>query len=288
MNDVLKTMLKRYSCVTVNDYENALVEIVQEAALCGLWRAKFFEHAAFYGGTALRILYGLDRFSEDIDFTLLRQKAAFDLEKYIEPVQTELESLGFRVEVAKKDKSLQSDVDSAFIKADTLYHFISIETPKDIVAKTHKNKKLKIKFEVDKKPALGFKTEVKNILGPIPFSVLSLTLPDLFAGKVHALLCRAWKNRVKGRDWYDFVWYLSQGVPIGLAYLKNKLEQSGLASHAEILSPEKVKQLILSKIQTVDFDAAKRDVLPFIKDPASLKLWSANFFMDILSKLKVS
>src|SRR5438309_3791037 len=119
MNPAILSMLDRYKCVTAQDYENALKEIIQEIALLGLWRAKFYEHAAFYGGSALRILYGLDRFSEDLDFTLLRPDKTFSLASYNQAIMDELRSFGFKVEVVTKTKKIVSNIESAFIKADS-------------------------------------------------------------------------------------------------------------------------------------------------------------------------
>src|SRR5271157_4585321 len=207
MNEAIARMMARYDGRRREDYVRALREILQEIALLGLWRSKFFEKAAFYGGTALRILYGLDRFSEDLDFSLLEPKPDFDLSKYCVALQTEMRSFGFEVTIESKEKRRQSAVQSAFIKSNTLKQLVVIETAEELVRTVPRGQVLKIRLEVDTVPPPGFSTEVKYLLHPIPFPVKSYTLPDLFAGKRHALLCRRWKTRVKGRDWYDFVWF---------------------------------------------------------------------------------
>jgi predicted nucleotidyltransferase component of viral defense system len=227
MHDAIASMLSKYECRSFNDYINALREILQEVALLGLWRGKFFEKAAFYGGTALRILYGLDRFSEDIDFSLLEPLEDFDITGYAAFLQKECEAFGFDVRFEKAEKALQSPVQSAFLKANTRKQLLVIETGEDILEAIPKGKVLKIKIEVDKDPPSGFKTETRYILSPIPFSVRAFALPDLFAGKMHAILCRRWKSRVKGRDWYDLVWYAANHPQLHLFHLEQRMRQTG-------------------------------------------------------------
>lgn len=286
MHNAVGTMLKKYQCVTEADFINALKEIFQEIALLGLWRAKFFEHAAFYGDTALRILYQLDRFSEDMDFSLLVPQKTFSLSKYNEAIAAELNAFGFNVEVTKKVKNLDSAIESAFIKANTIEQLLAIEVPKNITDYIHGMNTIKIKMEVDTNPPGDFSTQAKNLLLPIPFSVLTFTPPDLFAGKLHALLCRAWKNRIKGRDWYDYVWYISRNIPVHLKHLETRLRQSGHWQKQEPLSAPLLKQMLLEKIDNIDFGAAKKDVGIFIKDKSALNLWSPDFFRDLTNKLK--
>jgi predicted nucleotidyltransferase component of viral defense system len=279
-------MLKKYQCQTETDYVNALKEIFQEIALLGLWRTKFFEHAAFYGGTALRILYGLDRFSEDMDFSLLKTDETFTLDKYNAAIAAELNAFGFEVEVVTKIKNQDSPIESAFIKANTIKQFLAIEVPKNITNYIHDMNIIKIKMEVDTQPPGNFSTEAKRLLLPIPFSVLTFSAPDLFAGKLHALLCRAWKQRIKGRDWYDYVWYISRAIPVHLAHLETRLRQSGHWHKTEELTMADLKQLITEKIASIDFNAAKKDVLPFIKDKLAIHDWSADFFRELTERLR--
>src|SRR5579862_5391578 len=226
MHSAIKTMLGRYKCHSEQDYINALKEIFQEIALLGLWRSKFYEKAAFYGGTALRILYGLDRFSEDLDFTLLQTDKHFDLAPYNQAIVDELNGFGFQVSVETKIKNIESNIESAFIKATTKKQLIVIEADSEIIQRIHHMNTIKIKMEVDINPPGSMSTEVKNILLPIPFSVKTLTQADLFAGKLHATLCRPWQTRVKGRDWYDLVWYIARSIPVNLHHLRDRLIQS--------------------------------------------------------------
>lgn len=287
MNDAVKVMLERYKCSSVGDYENALKEIIQEIALLGLWRAKFFEKAAFYGGSALRILYGLNRFSEDLDFSLLRKDGGFSLATYCTAVEEELKSFGFSVHVETKVKQVQTNIDSAFIKAGTLKNMLVIDVPGTLTKKIHSGKLLKVKLEVDKDPPPGFETEAKYLFQPIPFSVNTFTPPNLFAGKLHAILCRAWGARVKGRDWYDLAWYAGQNISLNLAHLENRMRQSGHLKKGEALTEASLKQKLKQRIQDVDWNNARRDVENLIKDPATLQLWSDDFFNAICERIKV-
>ena len=206
MNEALAQMLAAYTCRSLEDHLRALREILQQIALLGLWRSKFFEKAAFYGGTALRILYGLDRYSEDLDFSLLAPMSKFDLSIYSNALQKELSAFGFNVRLEPIRKTAVSPVQSAFLKADTLNQLLVIQTPEEIVKRIHRGQVLKIKLEVDTNPPPGFATHTRYVLQPIPFAVRAYVLSDLFAGKMHAIFCRRWKQRVKGRDWYDLVW----------------------------------------------------------------------------------
>lgn len=199
---MIKEWIESYEPQNIQETEQALREIMQEITLAGLYRANFFKHAAFYGGTALRIFHGLDRFSEDLDFTLLEKNPDFELETYFKAVIDEFNALGIHVSLKLKSKSVISNVDSAFLKSDTIWSELVFErTIPQIKLSTKPS--IKIKVEVDTNPPLNFETENQLLMKPFSFYVNCLTLPNLFAGKMHALLFRKWKNRVKGRDWYD-------------------------------------------------------------------------------------
>lgn len=221
-------------------------------------RSKFFEHAAFYGGTALRILYGLDRFSEDLDFSLLEPQKDFNLKPYIGAVESELVSMGFSVTVEEREKSVTTKIESAFVKAGTKDYLIKITVPEAIANRVEKNKLLKVRFEVDTDPPGDFNTEVKTLLQPIPFSVNTYTMPDLFAGKLHAVLQRSGKGRVKGRDYYDFVWYVSRDVPVHLSHLEQRLRQSGGWTRKEAMCRSDLSSFLQEKFANLDVSAAKK------------------------------
>jgi hypothetical protein len=286
VQEAVKKMLAGYDCQSAAEYTNALQEILQEIALLGLWRSKFFEHGAFYGGTALRILYGLDRFSEDLDFSLLRSNKNFQLSKYLVALEKELSAFGFQVTVEQKNKSWSSAVQSAFLKTETAGALLVITSDEGISQGIPAGKLLKIKLELDTEPPPEFNTEIKYLLRPISFGVRTYTLPDLFAGKLHAILCRQWKNRVKGRDWYDLVWYVANYPQLHLAHLEERMRQSGHWQQKGTLGKGELADLLSDTIGTLDVEQAKKDVLPFIKDTGALDVWSREFFQDICSRIE--
>ncbi len=286
MHEAVTRMLAKYEPKSVDDSVRALREIIQEVALLGLWRAKFFEHAAFYGGTALRILYGLDRFSEDLDFSLLEPSPDFSLGRYTASLEEELLAFGFNVRMEMVDKAVESAVQSAFLKANTRNELLVIEAGEELAGKVAAGQVLKVKIEVDTDPPPGFTTSTRYLLQPIPFAVRSYSLPDLFAGKMHALLFRKWKNRVKGRDWYDFVWYAANHPQLNLAHLAQRMRQTGHWSGEKALTSATFRDLLFDTIDRLDVNQARRDVAPFVKDQQMLTLWSHDFFQDVASRIK--
>lgn len=287
MHDAIARMLEKYEPVTLEDNTRALREILQEVALLGLWRSRFFEKAAFYGGTALRILYELDRFSEDLDFSLLEPREDFDLSRYSHALQKELEAFGFSVQVNRVDKVVDSPVQSAFLKADTMNQLLVIRTKQEILDQLPRGQVLKIKLEVDTDPPPGFETHTRYLLNPIPFSVRTYVLPDLFAGKMHAVLCRRWKTRVKGRDWYDLVWYVANHPELNLSHLEQRMRQSGDWANESPLTTESFRTLLDNTIDSLDIDQVRGEVEPFIKQPEHLGIWSKDFFRDVASKVRL-
>jgi len=285
MHDAIRDMLERYECRTREDYSRALREILQEVALLGLWRSKFFEHAAFYGGTALRILYGLDRYSEDLDFSLLEPDAAFSLGAYGDALCREITSFGFEVDFEDRRKGRASAIDSAFLKVNTYRQLITIGVAEDLLRDLHPAKTLKIRLEVDTDPPGGFENETKYVLRPIPFSVRVYGLPDLFAGKLHAILCRKWKTRVKGRDWYDLVWFVSRYPQVRLTHLEFRMRQSGDYIDDERLTPQKLQALLGRAVGELEVEQARREVSPFLRDQAALEVWSKDFFTEVMMRI---
>jgi predicted nucleotidyltransferase component of viral defense system len=260
---------------------------MQEIALLGLWRSKFFEKAAFYGGTALRVLYGLDRFSEDLDFSLLEKNEAFDLADYGAALKRELASFGFTVEIASKLKQPGAAIQSAFLKADTRNQMITVEFDRSLIQQVPRNRVLKIRLEVDTNPPPGFLTETGYLLRPVPFAVRTFSLPDLFAGKMHAVLCRDWKSRVKGRDWYDFVWFAAYHPELHLLHLEQRMRQTGHWTGRSPLTEAEFRRLLARRIDRVDVDQIRTEVEPFVKNPASLAVWSKQFFLDVAFRIKI-
>lgn len=286
MNAALQSLIDRYQPTTSQEWENALREIVQELALLGLWRSKFFEHAAFYGGTALRIFHGLPRFSEDMDFSLLKPNADFDLAPHLQAIRAELSALGFTFEVDRKTKQIHSAIDSAFIKGSTRINLLEIGAPAGLSTRFVPTQRMKIKLEVDTDPPAGAHDEVRTLLIPIPFQVRLFTLPSLFAGKLHAILCRNWKTRVKGRDFFDFIWYLGKRIPCQLAHLQQRMEQTGHWTSSAPLDEASLKDHLIQRFEKVDFDQARKDVRPFVRDADALALWSREFFQELVERVQ--
>ena len=285
MTSAIQSMLARYECNNSEDYKNALKEIIQEVALCGLSRGDFFKETAFYGGTALRIFYGLDRFSEDMDFSLCAPNETFSLSKFFPFLEEELAAAGFSLSVEQKIKSKESNVQSAFIKGETLIQLLKIVPTEPLVAGVQSGEQIKIKFEIDTNPPALATYETKYALLPIPFAVKMYDESSLFAGKLHAVLCRAWKNRIKGRDFYDLVWYLSRKAKPNLPHLQKRLEQSERWNPKEILTIQILKEMLCERFKEIDFEAAKNDIRPFIQDERKLELWSAEFFTAIVKNM---
>ena len=286
MKQVLNQMLAKYQINNIEDKKNAIKEIVQEIVLCGLSRGGFFKEAAFYGGTALRIFYGLDRFSEDLDFSLITQNQNFDLTKYFPYIENETKSQGLSFSVIEKNKSIDSNIKSAFLKGNTKEHILSFYEDSEDSKFINKEETIRIKFEVDINPATGATYETKFGLLPSPYQVRLYDLQSLFAGKIHACLCRNWKTRVKGRDFYDYIFFLSLGAKVNLDNLKAKLVQSKFISEDYALTIENLKLLLNERFENLDIDQAKQDVLPFIKDKSKLDLWSKEFFIEITKQLQ--
>lgn len=267
IENVYGTMLSAYDITTEQKRRNAIFEVNQQIILAGLYNGGFFEKAAFYGGTCLRIFHRLQRFSEDLDFSLLQSDENFDFTQYFQPIIDQFSMVGRSVEIKKKDKKSFGKVESAFLKDNTDVYDISFQTDRSI----------KIKIEVDTLPPLHFKTEQKLLILPFSFMTRCYTLPDLFAGKMHALVYRAWKNRVKGRDWYDFEWYVRHGIPLDFDHLAERI----LQFNHETIDRESFMILLKDKLASTNIEQVKKDVLPFIKHPEELNIWSNDYFLQL-------
>ena len=247
---------------------NAKHEVMQQITLSGLWRGGFFEHAAFYGGTCLHIFHGLQRFSEDMDFTLTSKSKDVHLEYYFPSIIEAFKLTGRAVDIKKKDKRKFGKVESAFLKDNTDVYDIAFQTEKSI----------RIKLELDIDPPLCFDTEQKLLLKPTSFMVRCVALPDLFAGKMHALVFRNWKTRVKGRDWYDFEWYVANKIPLNFAHLQQRI----LEFNGEEMLKDEFLLALKQRLATTDIDRVKQDVMPFLHaDHHSLDIWSNDYFSQL-------
>jgi predicted nucleotidyltransferase component of viral defense system len=266
--------------------DRALAETVQSIALLGLWRGGFFADAAFYGGTALRLLYHLDRFSEDLDFSLAAPNPRFRLTPFLLPLQDEMKAFGFNVDIQAHQKKHNSPITSAFIKANTRIHLVKANLPKSVADRIHREAVCKVKLEVDIDPPLGADFEVAYIDEPVPFSLRAYSGPALFAGKMDAVLSRGWLNRVKGRDWFDFAFLVRKNIPLLLPHLEARLRQKGFYTLDAPLDEASCMQMIAQRIDSVDFEAAKADVLPFVPRAEDLDVWCRDYFQHVLKNMR--
>jgi predicted nucleotidyltransferase component of viral defense system len=269
---IFEQMLSKYEMKTKDQKRNATHEVMQEIALAGLSRGGFFDKAAFYGGTCLRIFHNLPRFSEDMDFSLIRKDEEFDLENYFPSIIDEFKASGRDVVINKKEKKAETKVESAFLKDNTIIYDVKFNTEKD----------LKIKIEVDIDPPLGFTTEQKLILMPFSFMTNCFTLPDLYAGKMHALLFRKWKTRIKGRDWYDFQWYVKNNVPLNFSHLQIRTKEFNDMN----IDKESFLTMLKERLSSTDINKVKQDVIPFIQNPKELDIWSIDYFLLLADRIK--
>ncbi len=288
MNSVIKLMLDKYNPQNNVDRENAIKEIIQEIALAGLSKGGFFEKAAFYGGTCLRMFHKLNRFSEDLDFALIEKDGAFKLDDFFPALKKEFESYGIELKIETKKIDMNHDVQSAFLKANTLLLMMSFFPKNNDSDKIFFYQKIKIKFEIDTDNPSGGTTEIRYSLLPSPYEIRIFDEATLFAGKIHAVLCRNYQKHVKGRDYYDYLFYVAKGSAINIKYLENKLKNTGgILEEGETLTLEKIKQLLNEKFETVDYQSAINDVSNFIRDKEGLKLWKKELFISTTDNLKV-
>lgn len=276
--EMIKQRLLDYHCQTVIDQENALKEIIQEIALMTLSQAGFFRQAAFQGGTCLRILYGLNRFSEDLDFILEEPDKDFDWQIYLKNLEETFEAYGYSLEIGDRKKT-DNNVKNIWLKADSIGNFLVIKDVRDSAPK------LRIKLEIDINPPQGSKFELKYLDFPLSFGIRTQDLSSLFASKSHALLCREY---IKGRDWYDFVWYVSRNTPVNFSLLTNALNQAGPWQGQKVsVTPEWYLENLKDKIKSIDWQVAKNDVQRFLRpqELPTLDVWSKDFFLSRVDKL---
>ncbi|MCP1111037.1 nucleotidyl transferase AbiEii/AbiGii toxin family protein [Ohessyouella blattaphilus] len=284
--NLIEQMITAYDAPTIFEQKNVLKEVMQEIVLCGLSRADFFAHAAFYGGTALRIFYGLDRFSEDLDFSLIDADPDFNLSSYFPILEKEIQSYGLRVQINTKKKTKDSDIQSAFLKGNTKEHLLMFYPEDSAFSSIPKNEVIKIKFEVDVNPPKFATFERKYRLQPVPYEVNLYDEPSLFAGKIHAVIGRSWKNRTKGRDLYDFIFYRSRGIAVNEKHLRERLLQSGHIKEKDPFNANIIRDMLCDRFKKIDYLQAKEDVAPFIRDPSVLNIWSSDFFEQITKDLQ--
>lgn len=284
METVLEQMLSKYKINSIEDEKNAIKEILQELILCSLSKTSFFNEAIFCGGTALRVFYKLNRFSEDLDFSLIKPNKEFSLEKYLESVKSFMKGYGVEIEIKAKNYTSDKAVKSAFLKANTIEQLLYFKSNFDIRG-IHKDETIKIKIEVDSNPPLYGTYENKYGFVPETYQVKIYDSSSLFAGKLHSILCRFHDNRIKGRDLYDYIFYISRETPVNITFLQEAMKQSGDLNKDANLNIELLKELLKQKFKFLDYNLAKQDVIPFIKNTDELKLWGPELFLSTVDKI---
>lgn len=285
MRTLIDELIKTFNPTTLEETKAALREIVQSIVLLGLSKGEFFRHASFYGGTALRIFYGLNRYSEDLDFTLNYVDNNFSIEPYISKIHEIGKSYGLELEITTKIKKIKTPVESAFAKINTHQTLINLKLNEEATKLLHKDEVIKVKFEIDCEPVLGFEIENKFVDIPEYFSVAVLDEPSLFAGKIHAILCRTYKKSVKGRDYYDFLFYTSKRIKPNMDYLRNKLIETGKIKKEDTFDLDKLKIMLKERFESVDFNEVKKDATRFIFNNEDLSFYSSDLFIQMLERL---
>lgn len=285
MKTTIEQIVKSYNTSTIDEIKAIVREIVQSIVLIGLSRSDFFKKASFYGGTALRIFYDLNRYSEDLDFTLNCVNPNFSIEPYIDKIKEVALSYGLDLEIVTKNKKVETPIESAFAKLNTYQTFISLKLNNKIISSLHKDEIIKVKFEIDRNPALGFKTESKWLDIPEFAQVIVLDEPSLFSGKLHAILCRNYKNNVKGRDYYDFLFYIQKRVKPNMTYLKNKLIETKKIDESTDFNINTLKAMLKAQFEMVDFNQIKNDAMRFVLKNEDLSFYSKELFIQMVEKL---
>lgn len=278
MIELIQERLRSYNAANQLEEEYAIKEILQEIALYGLWRSGFFDYAAFQGGTCLRILYGMTRFSEDLDFILKKPNPNFSWPVYLKGLVACFEDFGLKSEVLDKGR-MDQRIKKALVKDNSICNQLNFSFFR---GKPTRKQQIKLEIDVDPPENSGF--EYRYLDYPLDFEVCHQDLSSNFALKIHALLCRPY---LKGRDWYDFNWYIKQGVRPNLAHLQSALLQWGPWAGQPIrVDPQWLKLILSEKIHHIDWQSAAMDVERFLKplEQHSLKLWGVSFFLTKVEK----
>lgn len=277
---LIQERLAAYGCTSTVEEDRAVREITQEVVLAALARTDFFRHAAFQGGTCLRILHGLTRFSEDLDFALQAPDPEFRLEPYLPIIRNEMAAYGYDIEFVDRSRVDQA-VRTAFLKDDSLGDLLQMRYR----STTGPARMIRIKLEVDTKPPAGGRFETRYLDFPFPQATVAHDPPSLFAGKLHAVLCRRY---LKGRDWFDFIWYTARRTPVNYQLLGSALAQTGpWAGSIDYVDREWCVRALESKIESIDWSRAREDVRAFVRtaELPSLDVWGREFFLGQASKL---
>lgn len=282
----IEEIIKSYNPKTIDETKFVIRELVQKIVLIGLSKSGFFSHASFYGGTALRIFYDLNRYSEDLDFTLNYIDESFTLDPFINKIKEVALSYGLNLDIVTKNKKVETPIESAFAKLNTYQTFISLNLNQSMINLLHKDEVIKVKFEIDCSPALGFTNEIKWLDTPEFAKISVLDSSSLFAGKIHAILCRNYKNTIKGRDYYDFLFYIQKRIKPNMEYLKNKLIDTGKISKDDDFNIDILKNMLISRFSEINFEDVKKDASKFILNNDDLSYYSKELFIQMVDKIQ--
>lgn len=277
--NIIQERLKAYDCQSKQEELQAMKEMAQEIALAGLARTDFFKHAAFQGGTCLRICHQLQRFSEDLDFILIKG-GPFAWATYLQQLPLEFSAYGLHLDIRDRSEA-SGPIKSAFIKEHSFGKILSFKYPRAI----SDSQIIRIKLEIDTNPPSGSHFESRIIPFPFPYSVVTQDLPSLFGGKCHALLCRPY---VKGRDWYDFLWFISHRISVNETLLKNAVQQVGPWQGKEmIINTAWLKDALKQRIKTIQWEKAQQEVIPFLRqrETEQLNSWNTEFFLQCVDTI---
>ena len=286
MKSKLERMMDSFDPQSLDETKSALREIIQNIVLIGLSNGGFFHVGSFYGGTATRIFYDLNRYSEDLDFTLNQTMDHFSFYPYIEKVETTAFSYGLKVEASVKEKKIETPVSTAIVRTNTLEAFFTLKVPENLTSLLHKDEVIKVKFEADCHPALGFRVEKRYIDLPDIAPVMVLDEPSLFAGKLNAVLTRNYGQRVKGRDYYDFAFYVRNRISPNLVYLKNRLVAGGKIKEEDPFDIPTLQKMLIERFEEVDFEEAKEDASKFLFHEEDLSYFQKDYFIDLARKIR--
>ena len=283
MESKLQEMFLRKGAKTPLQIDMAVKEVLQELILSALSTTDFFGKAAFYGGTSLRIFHGLPRFSEDLDF-MVAEPVSIDFNDYIPEMKRQLSVLGIDVEVSEEERS-NPDLVAGMVKGNTKELYLYMYSEDDLVRSIYKKELIRVKIEISTHYSDKAKKKIwmKNM--PYPYSVTLFDLPTLFAGKIHAVLCRGWEGRVKGRDLYDFLFYANRGSTFNLGFLNDKFKMSGYSERD--LTHEEVIERLVERFSTLDYESARKDAMRFIRGKQiwSIDQWCPELFIEMAKEL---
>jgi predicted nucleotidyltransferase component of viral defense system len=266
MIELIKQQLTRR--MTDEEKLNRCREFVQLLCLKILDEHKLFDNLAFTGGTALRVVYGMKRFSEDLDFSLVR-KEGYSFSRMSDVMSGALALAGLKSELKPK---AEKTVHSAMLKFPRLL--------KELGLSPLENQKLSIKLEIDTNPPRGGHIQNRIIQRLYTFNIAYFDLPSMFATKLHACFFRSY---VKGRDYYDFLWYMGNNVKPNFTLLNNAIAQTH--EKTPVIDEGNFKEFLLQGIEKVDFKAARKDVERFLEDKSELRLFDTELIKNSIESV---